>query len=252
MQTVPPVHFCEALKLGFQNYAKFSGRTRRSEFFYFLILVYLIIFFSFIIFTIPLTSEDGNIDDQDNSDVLYLFIPMIFIFATIIPQISITVRRLHDTGRSGIYYFLIFLPFVGPILLLYFCCIDSEEGQNEYGPSPKYIMPVSAPGNNYNPPIAPVVVVQPTPVVVPVVAYTDPMAPQVVPPYPQAGPMPPQPMPYPGPNQIPPQTAPYSQANPIQPPSVAPYPPVQDPYSKPNPIQPQVDPYYNSSDFTGQ
>lgn len=148
------------------------------------------------------------------------------------------------------------IPFAGPFILLYFCCIDYEEEQNEYGPSPKYIMPVNIPENNYNPPITPVLVVspipQPTPVIAPPVPYPDPMNPQVVPPYPQASPMPSQPFPYPGPNPIPPQADPYSQPNPMQPPPVSPNPPIQDPYSKPNPIQPQVDPYYNSRDFTGQ
>ena len=53
-------------------------------------------------------------------------------------MISLVVSRLHDTGRSGFFIFVGLIPFVGGIILLYFCCLDSEERPNEFGPSPKY------------------------------------------------------------------------------------------------------------------
>ena len=59
---------------------------------------------------------------------------IVFLF----PLISAGVRRLHDTGRSGCYYLLSFIPF-GNIILLVFFVEDSEQNENEYGPSPKYI-----------------------------------------------------------------------------------------------------------------
>lgn len=102
MQTLPQIQCCEALKLGFQNYAKFTGRSRRSEFFYFFLNIYIIEFFSFIIFSILIGNEE-DLGDSD-FDLYFLLIPFIFYVVTIIPQIAITVRRLHDTGRSSIYF----------------------------------------------------------------------------------------------------------------------------------------------------
>ena len=64
---------------------------------------------------------------------------MIYSLIFLIPNIAVTVRRIHDTGRSGTYFFMYFIPIVGPFFILYFCICDSEEQTNEYGPSPKYI-----------------------------------------------------------------------------------------------------------------
>jgi uncharacterized membrane protein YhaH (DUF805 family) len=49
----------------------------------------------------------------------------------------VTVRRLHDTGRSGWWFFIIFIPIVGAIVLLVFMCLDSVPGGNKWGPNPK-------------------------------------------------------------------------------------------------------------------
>lgn len=193
-------------------------------------------------------------DDDPNSDddllFLLILIPCVFMFATFIPIISLMVRRLHDIGYSGAFIFLSMIPFAR-IYLLYLLCLDSQESANEYGPSPKYIMPITI-TNNYIPPmnvIAVTPVVQPVNVIVPVqqapiVEYPNAPYPQdniISPPvaaYPQQNPM-----------NVPP-VAPYPQQNPA-PSNVSPYPAPADPYSKPNPIQPNNDPYYNSSDFTG-
>ena len=252
MQTLPPISFGKAFKLGFQNYCKFTGRARRSEFFYFFIAVELITIILFIVCTIPLSSSssddyyyDDHYDDNDDDYVFLIFIPVAFIFATFCPLISLMVRRLHDIGYSGAFILISLIPF-GSFFLLYLWCIDSEEGTNAYGPSPKYIMP-STIATNYNPPgnvIAVTPVVQPAVVLVP--AQPTPIMPPPVAPYPQQPPMAPYPQQNP---MVPPPMAPYPQQNPMVPPPQ--YPPV-DPYSKPNPMQPQNDPYYNSRDFTGQ
>ena len=216
MQTLPQIDCCTAFKMAFQNYAKCEGRSRRSEYWYFQ-LTFLIIFFGCYIMMINtmLNSYSRYSSNTAASSILpimgFLFI---FILVTFIPQISLTVRRLHDVGRSGWLYLLNLIPFAN-LYLLYLCCIDSEPNQNQYGPSPKYILPQNVPLNPGN-------LVQPA-VVVPVS------------PYPQAGPMPPQVAPYPQPGPITPQVAPYPQPNPV-PPQVSPYP-------QPNQMPPQVSPY---------
>ncbi len=242
MQTFPTVGCCQAFKLSFINYAKFEGRSRRSEFWYFYLNIFIITlivyFISFIV------SINSNSKRNSNLPVLLFYGLLVFYLIIFIPSISLTVRRLHDTGRSGLFYFIIFIPFVGSFILLYFCCIDSEQGPNKYGPSPKYI-PLQQntllnPNNNY---------VQPNIVVVPVNPYPqqNPIPPQVSP-YPQQNPIPPQVAPYPQQNPIPPQVVPYPQQNQI-PPQVAPYP-------QQNQIPPQVAPYpqqnFNQNTSTGQ
>jgi len=62
-----------------------------------------------------------------------LFFGLIVCLSLVIPSITVTIRRLHDTGRSGWWYLVTFIPYVGEILLLIFCILRSEEGANEYG-----------------------------------------------------------------------------------------------------------------------
>jgi uncharacterized membrane protein YhaH (DUF805 family) len=70
---------------------------------------------------------------------IVLILLIIFVLVSLIPSISITIRRLHDVGRSGWLYLIIFIPLVGWIASLILGFIDSEEGDNEYGANPKRI-----------------------------------------------------------------------------------------------------------------
>ena len=75
---------------------------------------------------------------------------IIYFLATIIPSIALEVRRLHDIGKSGWYILIAIIPVAGFFILIYYHCLDSEERQNEYGPSPKYILPNSQVAPIYN------------------------------------------------------------------------------------------------------
>lgn len=55
-----------------------------------------------------------------------------------LPGLAVSVRRLHDTGHSGWYYLLTFIPILGALFLLYFFVSDSAPEENRYGKSPKY------------------------------------------------------------------------------------------------------------------
>ena len=209
MQTVPSPDCCTCFKLGFQNYAKCTGRSRRSEFWYFHIMVYIIycVLYGILISNASRSSYQDQYSDpysssssSPNQGIMILFyILCIFMLLVIIPSISLTVRRLHDTGRSGFYYFISFIPMVGPLILIILCCQDSEYNANEYGISPKYILPQANPLN------PPAVIVQPV-VQVPVNTYPQPQPqPQ---PYPPVSAYPPQPAP------MPTQMGPYPQAPP--------------------------------------
>ena len=139
-----------------ENYCNFSGRARRSEywnFFLFNVILGFILYFVTLIFVALF------------KDSFIILIPLILFFALLIycliPGLAVMVRRLHDTGRSGLYYFIGFIPFVGEILLLIFLLEDSQPNTNMYGPSSKFgnnnTNPILAQGN-YLPPQGNIVV----------------------------------------------------------------------------------------------
>jgi uncharacterized membrane protein YhaH (DUF805 family) len=60
----------------------------------------------------------------------------LYSLAIFLPSLAVGVRRLHDTGRSGLWLLIVFIPLIGFIILLVFFCEDSKEN-NQYGPNPK-------------------------------------------------------------------------------------------------------------------
>lgn len=78
----------------------------------------------------------------DNSHILnppYKNVPLLlWSLFTLIPSLAVTCRRLHDTSKSGILLLLYLVPLIGSIILLIYCCEDSQRGTNQYGPSEKY------------------------------------------------------------------------------------------------------------------
>jgi uncharacterized membrane protein YhaH (DUF805 family) len=60
----------------------------------------------------------------------------IYALAVLIPTIAISIRRLHDIGKSGWFYLLVFVPIIS-LVLIYFFVLDSQPGENQYGPNPK-------------------------------------------------------------------------------------------------------------------
>lgn len=67
------------------------------------------------------------------------YLSFVFGLAIFVPALAVLFRRLHDIGKSGWWLFIIFVPFVGPILFLIFLIRDSQAGPNKYGPNPKGI-----------------------------------------------------------------------------------------------------------------
>ncbi|MCU0327281.1 MAG: DUF805 domain-containing protein [Spirosomaceae bacterium] len=68
-----------------------------------------------------------------------VFLVVIYALGIIVPSLAIVVRRLHDVGKSGWFYFISLIPIIGPIWLLVLLCTDSEAGVNKWGPNPKGI-----------------------------------------------------------------------------------------------------------------
>src|SRR5262245_2529150 len=114
--------YVQALK----KYAVFSGRARRKGYWFF-ILWYLII-------SIGLPILDGMLGLRiGQAGVLQT----LYALAILVPSLAVTVRRLHDTGRTGWWLLIVLIPLIGFIVLLVFMCLEGESGENKYGPSPK-------------------------------------------------------------------------------------------------------------------
>ena len=115
-----------------KKYAVFSGRAQRAEYWYF-VLFYLLI-------SIALAVIDGITGSFDAEAGMGL-LGGIFVLAMLIPSLAVSVRRLHDTDRSGWWLLITLVPIVGAIVLLIFTVQDSTPGQNRFGPNPKVPAP---------------------------------------------------------------------------------------------------------------
>lgn len=112
--------------LAFKKYANFNGRSTRSEYWYFIIFNIIIIFVLRII----------GIFINSGANVLG-FLYSLFI---IIPTLSVSVRRLHDIGKSGWMILISLVPFIGSIWFIILMIKDSQKGENKYGSNPKEIL----------------------------------------------------------------------------------------------------------------
>ena len=113
------------------QYADFRGRARRKE------------YWMFTLFTLIISLVLGLLDSQFGL-TFYSEIPLafgilegIYSLAVIIPGLAVSVRRLHDIGKSGWYYFICLIPIVGVIILLVWACKEGERNENKWGPDPK-------------------------------------------------------------------------------------------------------------------
>lgn len=108
-----------------KKYAVFSGRAERREYWFFTLfnLIFFTLLYAFDLARLGETSAD------------YIPLSMIYALAVFLPNLAVTVRRLHDTGRSGWWTLIACVPVIGWIVLLAFLISDSQPGTNRYGPS---------------------------------------------------------------------------------------------------------------------
>jgi len=112
--------FSEAIRDGFSKYVDFSGRSSRSAYWYWAL-------FAFIAYVVALV-----LDVAIKSPILYIVV----VLGLLLPGIAVLFRRLHDTGRSGWWWLIAFVPIAGGIVLLVFTVTDSDPGPNQYGERP--------------------------------------------------------------------------------------------------------------------
>ena len=104
------------------NYVGFTGRARRKE--YWMYCLFYIIIGIAIGVVERVISMDGVLSG-------------LYSLALLLPSIAVSIRRMHDTGRSGWWLLLNFIPILGWLIFLFFTVQDSQPGENEYGPNPK-------------------------------------------------------------------------------------------------------------------
>lgn len=119
----------------FENYANFNGRARRSEFWYFN-LFNGIIYAIFLLLVLLVGSNAGNGAFGTAIGGLYIGYSL-FNLAMLIPSLAVSVRRLHDIGKSGWLVLLSLIPVIGQILLIIWFATEGTKGPNEYGNNPK-------------------------------------------------------------------------------------------------------------------
>ena len=139
--------FGQAVKHVFSNYATFRGRASRSEFWWFYLFNVIVTFVLSIPYYIGLAQSAGTMTTDPVTGemtggslsglaVFGIILLVVWLLVTIIPIISVSVRRLHDGDRTGWWWWLYLLCFIGTIILLIFYILPGTPGPNRYGEGP--------------------------------------------------------------------------------------------------------------------
>jgi uncharacterized membrane protein YhaH (DUF805 family) len=125
------VSFGQAISRFYGNYANFSGRASRSEYWFVWLYSALI--------GLPLSRlAFPSVDPATGYPIanqMWLGIMSLWFLANLVPSLAVLWRRFHDVNKSGGYYFMALIPIVGAILVLIALCTDSDAQQNRFGPA---------------------------------------------------------------------------------------------------------------------
>lgn len=128
-----------AVKSAFSNYATFSGRARRAEYWWFLLFGAVVGLVLGLIDTQVLgygnaesAVGDGSVSVSFDAGPLLA----IFILGILLPGIALSIRRLHDTDRRGWWMLITLIPAIGSLILLWFYVSKGTAGPNRFGEDP--------------------------------------------------------------------------------------------------------------------
>lgn len=136
----------EWFRLAWGRYAEFGGRSRRQEYWMFTLIQFLIVFTGYIVGLVLIAVGIGAV---------ILGLCFLYSLISFIPAMAVSTRRLHDTGKSGWFMLIGFIPFVGGIILIILLASDGDPGMNQYGPNPKLPMPYPMPYPSAGPSASP-------------------------------------------------------------------------------------------------
>jgi len=115
--------YLEVLK----KYAVFGGRAGRTEYWMFVLFNMIFTYALMCIDVVVVVASRGGVP----------FLTFLYMFAIFIPSLAVTVRRFHDTGKSGWWSFISIIPLLGTIVLMVLLAQPGQPGANKYGPDPK-------------------------------------------------------------------------------------------------------------------
>lgn len=129
--------FVDAIKTGLSKYVTWKGRASRSEFWFFVLFAFLCAIVASIIdgilgTTIKTVNPMTGLEQSAGYGYVYIIVAL----GLFLPNLSVMVRRLHDTDRSGWWYWIALIPLVGAILLIVWFATKGTAGDNRYGPDP--------------------------------------------------------------------------------------------------------------------
>lgn len=107
--------FLDSIETCFKKSFQIKGRASKSEFWWFTL------FYFIAIFSLVMINET---------------LAIIFLLIILPASICVTIRRLHDQDKSGFFYFISVIPYVGGLILLFMCAMEGTIGKNKFGPSP--------------------------------------------------------------------------------------------------------------------
>lgn len=121
----------EWMLLPFKRYADFSGRSRRKEYWMFMLLHILVLA---ALSALVVVGDRSGLEPLTMGAICLMWL---YLLAVLVPSLALQVRRFHDQSRSGFHVLLGLIPYVGPIVVQIFMCLEGVEGRNRYGPDPK-------------------------------------------------------------------------------------------------------------------
>jgi uncharacterized membrane protein YhaH (DUF805 family) len=133
----------EWMLMPYRRYFDFSGRSRRKEYWMFLLLFVIVYVVAFALMFAggysmsPTMATPGQPAEMGGMAMLGAAILGIFVLASLIPAIAVQIRRFHDQDRSGWWILLNFIPYLGSLVVLVFMCLEGTKGANRFGPDPK-------------------------------------------------------------------------------------------------------------------
>jgi len=120
------ISFPDAVRRGFQQYATFSGRANRPEYWWWVLFVWLV--------DVVASILDGIVGTGIGSSGYYGVFGLVVGLALLVPNIAVSIRRLHDTNKSGWMFLLFLIPCAGIIIWIIFMVQEGTPGDNNYGP----------------------------------------------------------------------------------------------------------------------
>ncbi|MCF7221074.1 DUF805 domain-containing protein [Marilutibacter chinensis] len=124
----------EWMLMPLRRYADFSGRSRRKEY-------WMFVLFQLIVFAVLMIPVFAGIDTQGGGmgmlSKIGFGLMVIVALALIVPSLAVQVRRFHDQDKSGWFVLLGLIPYLGGLIVLVFMCLEGTRGANRFGDDPK-------------------------------------------------------------------------------------------------------------------